>query len=308
MLNIGSLFSGIGGFEKGLELANVGKTIWCSEIDKYAYAIYKYHYPEVRNYGNAIGIEPAELPETDIITFGWPCQDNSIAGKRKGHQEGTRSSLLTEAVRIIGIEKTKYFIAENVPGLFSVNGGNDFYKAIRMFTDIGYDCQWQVLNTGEHGLPQNRPRIIFIGHIRGESRPEIFPITPSSRLDKKTFSVCCTARGYGAQRNGTYIITRPHGFNKGGIKNTVCLRSSYGWLNELCLQEDGIIRQLTPIECERLQGFPDNFTKWGLFDDGIKEISDSQRYKCLGNAVSVPVSQAIGEKLMEWINESEQSK
>jgi len=184
MMTCGNLFSGIEGFGLGLELSGLCKTIWHAEIDKYASAVHEYHYFDMRNYGDATKIKTSELPNTDIITFGWPCQDNSIAGKRKGHRDGTRSNLLTEAVRIIGAQKPKYFIAENVPGLFSVNGGYDFYEAIRLFTDIGYDCQWQVLNTGGF-LPQNRERIYIIGIRKDLPFKSIFPIIPDKYIHRE---------------------------------------------------------------------------------------------------------------------------
>lgn len=373
----GSLFSGCFGMELGLERSGLCETAWYAEIDKYASAVCKYHKPKLRNHGDATKIDPAELPDTDIITFGWPCQDNSIAGKRKGLAGGTRSSLLTEAVRIIGAKKPKYFIAENVPGLFSVNDGYDFYTAIRMLSDVGYDCQWQVLNTIWF-LPQNRERIYIVGHLRGERRPEVFPIGADNlkhgkarqeNASKGSWSSCLSTR-YGqrwgdetyirvlqsgrrtmgkvreyinevpaltenmgtgggnvpmvvltnksgtqtphknavALRSGaslnyqTLVLSRPHGFNKGGLRDAPCLRSSSFEQNEL-LSDGVLIRRMTPIEGERLQGFPDDWTKYGMFDAGIKVISNTQRYKMTGNAVSVVVAEAIGTIIKGWLDE-----
>jgi DNA (cytosine-5)-methyltransferase 1 len=134
--------------------------------------------------GDLQAIDPASIPDADVITFGWPCQDNSVSGKRAGQKEGTRSGLLFEAVRILRAKKPKYFLAENVPGLFSVNDGRDFYTAIRMFTDAGYDVQWQILDTRQF-LPQNRKRIIFVGHLIGNRRPEVFPIGEATADDNE---------------------------------------------------------------------------------------------------------------------------
>jgi DNA-cytosine methyltransferase len=110
----------------------------------------------------------------DLITFGFPCQDLSIAGKRAG-LKGSRSGLFFEATKIINVCKPSYFIFENVKGLFSSNNGECFKACLQEIADIGYDGQWQLLNT-RWWLPQNRERIYFVGHIRGERRPEVFPI------------------------------------------------------------------------------------------------------------------------------------
>ena len=177
-----SMFSGIGGFELAIHQSFPNaQCVGFSEIDKYAIQIYKKHFPEHKNYGNATGIVPEEIPDFDLLTFGWPCQDNSIAGKRKGQAVDTRSGLLHQAVRILRAKKPKYFIAENVPGLFSVTEGRDFYETIRLFTDSGYDVQWQVLDT-RWVLPQNRQRIYFVGHLREKPRPQIFPIGENDKI------------------------------------------------------------------------------------------------------------------------------
>lgn len=182
MMKLLDLFSGIGGFSHGLVQAGMELVGYC-EIDKYAHQAFQIlHDPEERlwNEYDVRTIDPVRLPDFDCVCFGWPCQDNSIAGKRKGQlkrdesNEGNRSGLLFEATRIIRARKPKYFVAENVEGLFSVNGGRDFYATIREFTDMGYDIQWGVLNSSAY-VPQNRRRIFFVGHSRGQRRPEVFP-------------------------------------------------------------------------------------------------------------------------------------
>ena len=169
------LFSGIGGFSLALrEVYPDAETIGYSEIDKYAIQIYEKHFPGIKNYGDIRLIQERELPDFDLVTFGFPCQDLSIAGKRKG-LVGERSSLFHEAIRIINFKRPKYFIFENVAGLFSSHEGKDFVEILQTITDIGYNGQWQLINT-KWFLPQNRERIFFVGHLREESRPEIFPI------------------------------------------------------------------------------------------------------------------------------------
>jgi DNA (cytosine-5)-methyltransferase 1 len=169
------LFAGMGGFRRGMELAG-HRCVGSCEIDKYARKAYAAYFNTEGEWfcDDVCAVDPGTMPDFDCLTFGWPCQDNSIAGKRAGQKCGTRSGLLFEATGILRAKKPRYFIAENVPGLFSVNGGCDFYATIREFADSGYDVQWQVFNTIWF-LPQNRERIIFVGHLRGTPRPEVFP-------------------------------------------------------------------------------------------------------------------------------------
>jgi DNA (cytosine-5)-methyltransferase 1 len=174
-MNYLDLFSGIGGFTLGLQQAGF-QFDWLghSETNKYANQIYENHYPQSEPLGDVKAIKPDRLPDLNLITFGFPCQDLSIAGKRGGLQ-AKRSGLFFEAMRIIRIARPCYFIFENVKGLFSSNKGQDWLIVLKEVADSGYDGQWQLLNT-RWFLPQNRERIYFVGHIRGERRPEVFPI------------------------------------------------------------------------------------------------------------------------------------
>jgi DNA (cytosine-5)-methyltransferase 1 len=170
------LFSGIGGFHKGILEAGIKiEKSYFSEVDKYAIQVYKRHFPEAEYLGAVESIRGDKFPQFDLITFGFPCQDLSVAGKRAG-LGGKRSGLFSEAIRIINENKPCYFVFENVKGLFSSNEGNALEIILQAVADIGYDGQWQVLNTSWF-LPQNRERIYFVGHPRETSRPEVFPIT-----------------------------------------------------------------------------------------------------------------------------------
>lgn len=186
------LFAGTGGMHQGLLDAGFTFTHhYFSEIDKHAIANYKYNYPYAQYIGSVLHVSGTEIrakhPTAKIIvTFGWPCQDNSIAGKRKGHRAGTRSVLLFQAGRIVLESKAQHFIAENVKGVFSVNEGYDFYEAVRFLTYLNsdspqYTVEMQLLNTSWL-LPQNRERIYFVGHLAetGRSVKRIFPITENN--------------------------------------------------------------------------------------------------------------------------------
>jgi DNA (cytosine-5)-methyltransferase 1 len=180
------LFSGIGGFSLAAKRVYGDKLeiVGYSEIDKYAIKIYEKHFLGIKNYGDIRTIREGEIPDFDLCTFGFPCQDLSIAGKRKGFG-GHRSSLFHEAIRIINAKRPKYFIFENVAGLFSSHEGKDFITVLQAITDIGYNGQWQLINT-KWFLPQNRERIYFVGHLRGEPRPEVFPIGEGNEVDNES--------------------------------------------------------------------------------------------------------------------------
>ena len=212
-MNYLDLFSGCGGFRRGLEKA--GYTFeWegHSEIDKYAKQIYEKHYPESEDLGDVRTIRTDELPKIDLITFGFPCQDLSVAGKRGG-LGASRSGLFFEAMRIIRDARPDYFIFENVKGLFSSNGGLDWLNVLREVADSGYDGQWQLLNT-RWFLPQNRERIYFVGHPRGTSRTQIFPIGESLEgLDSPQRET--QGEGAGVRRN--YPCLRVGGGNNKGL-------------------------------------------------------------------------------------------
>ena len=195
-----SMFSGIGTAEKGIEQAygtsnqserkqpktqrqhernNVhvesGRSPMCigfAEIDRYAASIYKYHWPEVRNYGDATKIVCDELPDFDFLVGGFPCQAFSIAGKRKGFQD-TRGTLFFEIARILEAKRPGHFLLENVAGLLSHDNGQTFRTIIATLDEIGYDTEWTVINSKHHGVPQNRERVFIVGHIRDGCSGEI---------------------------------------------------------------------------------------------------------------------------------------
>ena len=173
-----STFSGIGGFELGID--NKAECIGFSEIDKYATEIYKKHFPGHKNYGDITTINASELPDFDLLVGGFPCQSFSLAGKRKGFED-TRGTLFFELARILQAKQPGLFIFENVKGLLSHDNGQTFKTIIATLTELGYDCQWQVLNSKNFGVPQNRERVYIIGHIRGTSRPKVFPFGKISK-------------------------------------------------------------------------------------------------------------------------------
>lgn len=178
-----------------------------SEIDKYATAIYQKHFPEHHNYGDITLINADELPDFDLLCGGFPCQAFSIAGKRKGFED-TRGTLFFDIARILRAKQPRLLLLENVKGLLSHDNGETFRTIISALDDLGYDVQWQVLNSKNHGVPQNRERVLIVGHLRGTHRPEVFPFgTDDSTATNIQGHVAntLTARYYGAEATGTYI-------------------------------------------------------------------------------------------------------
>ena len=212
------LFAGVGGFHEALKRAGFKFAYhYFSEIDLNAIATYKFRNPNAEYIGSVSDVSGhairAKHPNAKIIvTFGWPCQDNSIAGKRKGQRAGTRSGLLFEAGRIISECKCETFIAENVKGLYSVNGGYDFYEAIDFLAYLNtdssqYTVEMQLLNTSWL-LPQNRERTYFVGHSTARSFARVFPITENDCRATERASNATTVRtltGGGTQEGCTAV-------------------------------------------------------------------------------------------------------
>ena len=313
-----STFSGIGGFELGI--GDKHECIGFSEINKYATSVYSTHFNH-KNYGDITKINAEELPDFDLLVGGFPCQAFSIAGKRGGFED-TRGTMFFELARILKAKQPRLFVFENVKGLLSHDGGKSFSTIIQTADELGYDLQWQVLNSKNHGVPQNRERVFIIGHLRGTSRPEVFPFGDDSEATPIVSGQCSntlTTRYYGGQANGTYVTEseqyaqeiRVKEATKQGyavahegdsinlsVPNSKTRRGRVGkgvaqtidtGMQQHTLQNSQI-RRLAPTECERLQGFPDGWTEG---------VSDTQRYKTLGNAVTVNVIKDICEKLLQ---------
>lgn len=308
-MKIIDLFSGIGGFSLGFQRAGYQFTEhYFSEIDKHAIANYKHNFPHAKYIGDITTLHGGDFTDIDIITFGSPCQDFSLAGKRAG-LKGAKSSLIEYAIALITHIRPGIFIWENVKGAFSSNAGADFWAIIQAFANIGgYRLEFQLLNTSWL-LPQNRERIYLIGHLAGRSIPGVFPIGKDDKLlDRKTrkkgwrggnfktsLARTITARYSKMGSNDTYIVpkvaaTLTGGGHSGGLHSDMTvIRHKRG-------RNKGV-RRLTEIECERLQGFPDNWTQYGNYDGVIKPIAKTQRYKLIGNAVTVDIVELIAKRL-----------
>jgi len=491
------LFGGIGGFRLGLEKANelverttdkkaqsskqksesrrgeweyaTYKCVWYCDKDKYSCQTYNKNFKTQYEPTDITTIKPSDIPDFDMLCAGFPCQSFSIAGKRKGFQD-IRGTMFFQIYRIASEKKPRLLFLENVKGLLSADDGRCFSTILSSLQKLGYSCEWQVLNSKNYGVPQNRERVFIIGHLRGTGGREIFPLRQdccedngeegctsrhkveewyqgrgkgnvprsrrqgeqddntsrgelqsddtrcgafrsypriegrkenpeqqrSQRLEMRDDGVSNTLSGVekdnvivkvgdmngngwekrhessrrvydsegisptiptktggghlpkiidkaGKAKNRDVASTLTGGGHSGGnhsdmdlimlnLQNAVrtgewgdgtrkdglsfTLQGSSG--NDYCVMNTlteatgnragsskeslrtvdninkttGQIRRLTPVECERLQGFPDNWTEG---------VSDTQRYKQLGNAVTVNVIQAIGMRILDCV-------
>lgn len=164
-LTFGSLFSGIGGFDLGLERAGM-ECLWQCEIDTSASKVLSQYWPDVQNIGDVKNVTAANLPSVDVIVGGFPCQDVSVAGKREG-LAGSRSGLWWEFHRVIREFRPSWVVIENVPGLLSSNEGRDFAA------ELGYGVAWRILDAQYFGVPQRRRRVFIVGHLGGGGSAEV---------------------------------------------------------------------------------------------------------------------------------------
>ena len=172
-IKVFSMFSGIGGFEVGLQNSNLEhELIGYSEIDKYAIEVFERHFKGVKNYGDATNIQGDELPDFDLLVGGFPCQAFSVAGKQRGFDD-TRGTLFFDIARICSEKRPRYLVLENVKGLLSHDNGKTFQTILRVLTNLGYRVEWQVLNSKDYGVPQNRERIFITGYFRESSGSKI---------------------------------------------------------------------------------------------------------------------------------------
>ena len=297
-LKIFSMFSGIGGFELGIQNSTLKtrhhtkpELVGYSEIDKYAIQIFEKHFEGVKNFGDATQIRGDELPDFDVLVGGFPCQAFSIAGKREGFGD-TRGTLFFDIARICAEKRPKYLVLENVRGLLSHDEGKTFQTILRVLADLGYAVEWQVLNSKDFGVPQNRQRIFIVGYLGGFPRRILFSNEGAGTKSDTDLTLqkedCRLLKELTQGKSQGERVYDPSGLS-------VTLASQAGGLGAktgLYQVENHRIRRLTPVECERLQGFPDGWTEG---------FSDTRRYKTLGNAVTTNVITALFNALAETI-------
>ena len=286
------LFSGIGGFSKGLEAAGYTfDKVYFSEIDKHAIANFKYNFPYAEHIGTVTNIGEVGIERPHIVTFGSPCQNFSAIVDGKGMQWG-ESHLVRYAVEDVRRFIPDVFIWENVKGIFFARHRPDFWSIVKAFADIGgYRLEWQLFNTAWF-LPQNRERMYLVGRAAKKCTADIFPFPAPGGMYGKVGSDEPAARPSGT-------ITRNYGRQPNIGNYVLCLKKGETYNGKLTASQLSQVRMLTEVECERLQGFPDNYTRYGIYDGERKEIAKIHRYALLGNAVSVPVVREVAARIRQ---------
>lgn len=290
------MFSGIGGFKIAMEKAGF-KCIGYCDNDKYATQLYREYFNtrEEMYYNDATKIKTEELPDFDILCAGFPCQTFSVCGKRRGFSE-SRGTMFFEVARILRDKKPKYFILENVRGLLNHEGGRTFATIIKILTDLGYSTQWQILNSKFFDVPHNRERVYIVGCLGKDCAGEIFPIRSKNTKSYSKLKIITVNKG--DSQSDTVYSTK-------GICGCLTTKSgTYITKTDVHLykQKQDIIdrkikvRKLTPLECFRLQGFPDDMVK-KAYELGI---SNTQLYKMAGNTVTVDTVYAVAKKIADF--------
>jgi DNA (cytosine-5)-methyltransferase 1 len=358
------LFAGIGGFRIGLEKAG-HECVWSNEIVEKARSIYEYNFKDKPDPRDIRTVQPDEIPDCDLLVGGFPCATFSVAGRRTGFgTEDTRGTLFFEICRLLSSKRIPYLFLENVKGLLNHDKGRTFGVIIASLDELGYDIQWECVNSKNFGVPQNRERVFIVGNLRGHPRPKVFPI---GRCFAENDSKEHETQGEGKRIHSVYLPTLDAHYYKGGgtravidegsesksngyvratqwrrthfrdIKGnyTPTLTANMGtggnnvpYINSqvravltpdreekrqngrriknhnepsftvTAQDRHGVIvgstlRKLTPLECERLQSLPDNWTKW--YADG-KLVGDAQRYERCGRSVTVNVIYEIAKR------------
>ena len=270
-MNAVGLFAGIGGFELALHRAGI-HTVAAVEIDPNCRKVLARHFPNTALFDDVRRVTGDQLRtvgfDGGILTGGFPCQDLSIAGSREG-LAGGKSGLFHHIPRIIDETQPRFVFLENVPGLLNSNGGRDMATVVGELAKRGYGVAWRVLDAAFFGVPQRRQRVFIVGCFGDRRAPVeiLFEPESSSGLRVKT-------------------ATQQNRDASGGALGTLTAKCS---LQPACLilTEHGP-RDTTPVERERLQGFPDGWTAGH---------SDAARWRMTGNAVAVPVVEWIANRI-----------
>lgn len=291
----------------GIEAATIAwkplgwKALAYSDIDPFSQALLKHHYPEVSLYGDFTTIHETDIKSVDLLVGGTPCQSFSDAGHRRGLDD-ERGNLSIEFFRLAERIKPKWILWENVPGVLKIDNGKGFASILSSMAELGYGYAWRVLNAQYFGVPQRRRRIFLVGYLGDWRYPaaslfdskSMFGNHSSSEKSikediiqySKDFTEDCrelSFDGYNFQLNGNVCSTL-----------STKLYHNRNLIFGIDSNNNEYARRMTPIEAERLQGFPDNYT---LIPYKGTMSSDSIRHHAIGNSMAVPVMRWIGERI-----------
>lgn len=279
-----SLFTGIGGLDSGLK--GIADLVGYSEIKQSSIDIFeKYNQGKAKNYGDLTKLNFKDLPDFDILTGGFPCQSFSLVGLRKGFYDGkdSKGKMIFHIYNLLLDKKPQYAVLENVKGLLSHDKGKTYKSVLKLLTSAGYFVRVLLLNSLYYGSAQSRERLFFLC-----SRKDFDIKVPEIKDDSVRFrdirEIGVKYKEVEYEGRNKEKIEQKRKFNFeliGGYDRVGTLTTQYGCGEKLVYEEDGYFRNLTVLECERLQGFEDGYTEG---------VSNAARYWALGNAVNTNVS------------------
>lgn len=302
------MFAGIGGIDLGFEQAGCD-IVWANEIDKYACKTYRLNFGE--DYlveGDIKDISTKDIPKFDILTAGFPCQAFSSVGLLQGFDD-PRGNLFFEVIRVVKDVKPRVVFLENVANLLKHDDGNTFKVIKSMLEELGYTVLFQVMNAKEYGnLPQQRNRIYIVAfrfkkNLAKFKYPEMIPLTRTAfdLYDKEKKEDKYYMDGhrmwdrmmeYMTERDRVYRFT-DWGLSRSreGICPTLLAAMGSRFERIPFFYDDYSVRLMTPRECARMQGFPEDYM--------LPETNEKQVYKQIGNSVAVPVVYRIAENIVK---------
>ncbi len=300
-LRVASFFAGIGGFDLGFENAGL-QTVWQCELKPFCVDILEQHWPEVPRATDIREVTPHEIPFASIWAGGFPCQDVSLArmGPRSGLR-GKQSGLFYEFADLIGACRPPLVVLENVAALLSSHSGRDFAIVLRTLAELGYGVAWRVLDSRYFGVPQSRTRVFIVGSLGGPASAGSV-LFESERGDRDS-----EKGGSDGEKSVSPFSVSVGNPKQGFVKKLAhCLyaesarHTGTDWSRNYVSYPDGRVRRLTPLETERLQGFPNDWTMPKAEMTNLNTL-DSARYHACGNAVSVPVAEWLGGQIVSQL-------
>jgi len=286
---------------------------WFSEIEAFPSAVLQHHWPDVANLGDMTNeYFRNNTTPVDLLVGGTPCQSFSLAGLREGLDD-ERGNLALEFCRVVDRLTPRWVVWENVPGVLSSHGGRDFGTIVGAMAELGYNLAWRILDAQHYGTPQRRRRVFLVGHLGADERGAAAVLFESHSLqghtapsrEKGQGTTVYTTSSIGGYSQGVGTLRASGGDLGGGSENLVakCITAGqrYDFESETFpisfWAQSMRARRLTPRECERLQGMPDDHTRIPWRGKSAEDCPDGPRYKAIGNSMAVPVMRWIGERI-----------
>lgn len=325
-MKIVSLFTGAGGLDLGFEKAGF-RTIWANEYDKTIWATFQYNFPKTKlDKRSVVDISPEEIPDTDGIIGGPPCQSWSEAGAGRGIND-SRGQLFNDYIRILKVKQPKFFLVENVSGILHPKHAKSFNGFIKSFENTGYEVSWKLLDANNYNVPQNRLRVIIIGYRKDLKKKFEFPEPEKYKpvLKDAIWDLRLAKPAKDKNKtNGDSLAVPNHEYMNGSFSTIYMSRNRVRSWDEpsFTIQAGGRhapihpkapkmrfvsqnkrifepgyekeYRRLSVRECARIQTFPDDFI--------FKYEDVANGYKMIGNAVPVNLAYAIAKKIKKDLN------